>query len=276
MPALPETDRQHCLERGLHPGSIFFVAHRFMPAALQEPLLVLQALLAEIRGIPFAVTDPGVALAKLGWWQQELSAPNRDRSQHPVVRSGVASRLFDYTGAQALDAYLLAVGQLVHGEPLEDRESLHRISRDIGGAEVRMMASLERAEIGTHATEAVGGAMMLAQFLEQFPAQLSGGCWWLPMRDQARYSLSLCAVQADPRTKEASEVMRSLGADALGMVQIAGELLDQAGSAAGRVIPVQLAVLRRRLLRIRSRPLAFHRHGSMSEVWAAWRAATRR
>lgn len=276
MPALSEADRQHCLERGRSPGSIFFLAHRFMPAALQEPLLVLQALLSEIRGIPFAVTDPAVALAKLGWWQQELSGPNRDQSQHPVVRSGVASGLFDCTGGQVLDAYLLAVGQLVRGEPLEDRESLHQISRDIGGAEVRMMASLERAEIGTHATEAVGGAMLLAQFLERFPAQLSGGCWWLPMRDQARYSLSLSAVQADPRTKEASKAMRSLGADALSMAQVAGEMLDQAGSAAGRVIPVQLAVLRRRLLRIRSRPLAFDRRGSMSEVLAAWRAATRR
>jgi phytoene synthase len=276
MPALPETDRQHCLERGRRPGSIFFVTHRFMPAALQEPLLVLQALLAEIRGIPFAVTDPAVALAKLGWWQQELSGPNRVQSQHPVVRSGVTSGLFERTGAQVLDAYLLAVGQLVRGEPLEDRESLHQVSRDIGGAEVRMMASLERAEIGNHATEAVGGAMMLVNFLEQFPAQLSGGCWWLPMQDQARYSLSLSAVQADPCTKEASKVLRSLSADALSMLQLAGEKLDQAGSAAGRVIPVQLAVLRRRLLRIRSRPLAFQRRGSAGEVWAAWRAATRR
>lgn len=276
MPALPEADRQHCLERGRSPGSIFFVAHRFMPGALQELLLVLQALLAEIRGIPFAVTDPGVALAKLGWWQQELSDPIRDQSQHPVVRSGVASGLFDRTGAQILDAYLLAVGQLLRGEPLEDRESLHQISRDIGGAEVRMMAALEGVDIGRHATEAVGGAMMLLQFLEQFPAQLSGGCWWLPMRDQARYALSLSAVQADPCTKEASKVLRSLGADALSMVRDAGPILDQAGGAAGRVIPVQLAVLRRRLLRIRSRPLAFQRRSSLSEVWAAWRAATRR
>lgn len=276
MLALSDTDRQHCLERGRNPGSIFFVAHRFMPAALQEPLLVLQALLAEIRGIPFTVTDPAVALAKLGWWQQELSAPNRDQSQHPVVRSGVASGLLDCIGAQALDAYLLAVGQLVRGEPLEDRESLHRISRDIGSAEVRMMASLERAEIGTHTTEAIGGAMMLAQFLERFPAQLSGGCWWLPMRDQARYSLSLSAAQADPCTEEAGKALRSLAADALSMAHVAGEMLDQAGSAAGRVIPVQLAVLRRRLLRIRSRPLAFQRRSSVGEVWAAWRAATRR
>ncbi|HSM69304.1 MAG TPA: squalene/phytoene synthase family protein, partial [Xanthomonadales bacterium] len=143
MSALSETDRQHCLERGRRPGSIYFVTHRFMPAALQEPLLVLQALLTEIRGIPFAVTDPAVALAKLGWWQQELSGPDRDQSQHPVVRSGVTSGLFDCIGAQVLDAYLLAIGQLVRGEPLEDRESLHRISRDIGGADVRMMASLE-------------------------------------------------------------------------------------------------------------------------------------
>lgn len=276
MPVLSEADRRHCLERSQSPGSIFFVAHRFMPAALQEPLLALQALLAEIRGIPFAVTDPGVALAKLGWWQQELRSPNRDQSLHPVVRSGVATGLFDCTGAQVLEAYLLGVGQLVRGEPLEDRESLHQISRDIGGAEVRMMASLERAEIGTHATEAVGGAMMLVHFLERFPAQLSGGCWWLPMRDQARYSLSLSAVQADPCTKEAGRALRSLAADALCLVRDAGTMLDRAGSAAGRIIPVQLAVLRRRLLRIRSRPLAFQRRGSMSEVWAAWRAATRR
>jgi phytoene/squalene synthetase len=139
-----------------------------------------------------------------------------------------------------------------------------------------MMASLERVEIGRHATESIGGAMMLAQFLERFPAQLSGGCWWLPMRDQARYCLSLSAVQADAGSKEMTKVWRSLIADALSLVHVAGKMLDQAGSSAGRAIPVQLAVLRRRLLRMRSRPLALPRRGSMGEVWAAWRAATGR
>jgi len=276
MNGLSETQRQYFQQKGAIPGSVNFLTYRFAPKHVRDPLLVLQALVAEIVSIPLKVSEPEVALAKLGWWHSELDDRGWTHSQHPIVRAGREIGLFERLEFNTISRLLIATGAFASGEPIVDRATLHDRCCALGSAEARLIAALESAQITQMAISAIGTARVLVFFMERSALALPGGSWWLPLQDQARYGVSLAEVQAGHKGEGLAASMRSLGQDAMQHIGQAARELRHAGQAGSRVLPILLGVLGRRVQRLSSRPLGYDSRNTLAEVWSAWRAATRR
>ena len=71
---------------GLAPrGTAWYYATLPLPATQRDALLVLQAWWRAVRAIPYTVSDPGVAGAKLAWWQTQLA--DIEHAEHPLLRA---------------------------------------------------------------------------------------------------------------------------------------------------------------------------------------------
>ena len=114
-------------------GSAAYYGIRFAPAKLRDDLAALHGWRHEVRGILDRVSDPGVAAAKLGWWNEELDRIFRGRPGHPlgrrlapsIVRLGLPPEPFiDF--AQAVEA------ELAHRCPRDAVELTALAEQDLG------------------------------------------------------------------------------------------------------------------------------------------------
>ncbi len=133
MSGLSAKQRFACEEQVMARGSVFETVHRFLPAAEADQALALEALFSSIRGITAQASDPGVALAKLGWWQSELGRAATEGSQHPVVQSIRETGVLAAIQPDLIAAYIAGVAADIDDEPLSSLEALRgRLTASVG------------------------------------------------------------------------------------------------------------------------------------------------
>lgn len=276
MADLPETTQSYCLSRGARPDSVFFLTYRFAPRTQKDQVLSLQTLLVDLDSILWEVSEPAVALAKLGWWQNELQPSTRQHSPHPAIQAAHRSGLFRMTNETDLQRLIVTTGHLAQGEPMAERCDLLDQCRAVGGAEVQLLAAVDGTRMPRDGADALGAAMVLMRFAERINSALPGECWWVPMNDQARFGLAFADMrQADGEASRA-EYRRSLGEEIMGQLDLAHTHVQGNGRALGPVLAVLDAVLERRGRYLLKRPLGQWAKPFLGEVWTAWRAATGR
>lgn len=74
------------------PGSDAYYAQRYAPAPARPLLALIDALRGEIARVPVNCSNPEIALAKLGWWREEIARLNDGSPRHVLTRA-LASRL---------------------------------------------------------------------------------------------------------------------------------------------------------------------------------------
>ena len=76
-----------CID-GLAPrGTAWYYATFHLGAQPRHDLLVLQAWWRAVRDIPFSVSEPDVAAAKLAWWEAQVRQSGASHPDHPLLRA---------------------------------------------------------------------------------------------------------------------------------------------------------------------------------------------
>ena len=71
---------------GLAPrGTAWYYATLHQPIARRRNLLLLQAWWHAVRSIPYTVSEPSVAAAKLAWWEAQVRLCQGGRPDHPLL-----------------------------------------------------------------------------------------------------------------------------------------------------------------------------------------------
>ena len=71
---------------GLAPrGTAWYYATLNQPAARRRNLRLFQAWWRAVRSIPYTVSEPSVAAAKLAWWEAQVRLCQDDRPEHPLL-----------------------------------------------------------------------------------------------------------------------------------------------------------------------------------------------
>ncbi len=71
---------------GLAPrGTAWYYATLHQPIARRRNLLLLQAWWCAVRRIPYTVSEPSVAAAKLAWWEAQVRLCQDKRPDHPLL-----------------------------------------------------------------------------------------------------------------------------------------------------------------------------------------------
>ncbi|MCC7464285.1 MAG: hypothetical protein IT480_17720 [Gammaproteobacteria bacterium] len=126
------------------PGSIHFFVELYAPRACRAPLRALNALEAGVRASQRHGIDPGVARARLAWWQQEAERAAAGTPAHPL-----AAELLRGAGAAPLGAALLSWVLVTHAE-LDSACAAVELHRELAGhagaARFALMAVLLQAD----------------------------------------------------------------------------------------------------------------------------------
>ena len=81
------TPDAYCRERASASGSSFYYSFLFLPPQRRSAITALYAYCREIDDAVDEPSDPGVAAAKLDWWQAEIERMFAGDPQHPVTRA---------------------------------------------------------------------------------------------------------------------------------------------------------------------------------------------
>jgi phytoene synthase len=81
------TPAQYCAQKAAPRGSNLHYSLLFLPTDRREAITALHAFRRELADAVSEASDPGVAVARLHWWRNELSTALSGRPQHPVMKA---------------------------------------------------------------------------------------------------------------------------------------------------------------------------------------------
>ncbi len=81
------TPQQYVQDKAARSGSSFYYAFAFLPPPRRAAITAFYAFCREVDDVVDEVQDPGVAAAKLEWWQHEVAAAFAGRPSHPVTQA---------------------------------------------------------------------------------------------------------------------------------------------------------------------------------------------
>jgi len=81
------TPEQYVQQKAAASGSSFYYAFLFLPPPRRAAITAFYAFCREVDDVVDEVSDPGVARAKLAWWQAEVAQSFAGQPTHPVMRA---------------------------------------------------------------------------------------------------------------------------------------------------------------------------------------------
>lgn len=81
------TPEQYVQEKAARSGSSFYYAFLFLPPPRRAAITAFYAFCREVDDVVDEVQDPGVAQAKLAWWDTEVQRAFAGEPTHPVMRA---------------------------------------------------------------------------------------------------------------------------------------------------------------------------------------------
>ena len=192
----PEAALDYCRKRVLAPGSRLSMTLGFVPVTERTARIAFYALLADLADIAERVSEPTVAVAKLGWWQEELQRAGAGQPRHPTTRLLVRENVFQRLDAARLNALLLGVEKSHDLPALKDAADLHNHCRQLGGmaAELELDLAAVTASDQHLAARSVGSGQYLTRLLLDLARDTAAGRWWLPRELQAEFAVDRDAI----------------------------------------------------------------------------------
>ncbi len=272
---------RYCIERAAPPGSSLHYALRGLAPRARRALLAVHALRREVEAVPLECRDPGVALAKLGWWREELSTLAGGEPRHPVTRAlARAARDFPLP-REPLGGMVETVADLVRGGPPGDTAALERHCARTGGAAGLVGAQILgwREPATLDAALACGTAMALVEHLQDVGAEARAGRALLPRALMERHGIRAVDLARTPAPEGVRAALAELGALAEGAWRGALARLPERDRPAqrphwvlGALHLALLAEMARDGWRLSERRVALT---PVRKLWIAWRATRR-
>ncbi len=165
----------------------FVLLSRFL-GKYRQPLSAVFALWTELQLIPIEVSDTEVALAKLGWWQQEWDRWQNGRARHPITQLLPPASDISLTGS------LMVIAELVQQSPIESERDLAtliaRWAKPFAQLESAVAAQPLNAESDWH-------SLTRLRLAEALPAWLAKERAPLPLDWQAELQLGTAELAGD-------------------------------------------------------------------------------
>ena len=269
----PENERVACLELALLPGSVFEAVFRFLPGGLASRALASEALFRSVMDVPRLSSDPGVAVAKLSWWQTALPRALEEGSQHPVISAALRLGVLQSMKMTEWSAFVMQVSKRIEEDPVSSADEWLQRFESIEGK--RLLLEDGGADEGVRRwLQAVGSATGLLD-------QLSRLC--LPGNAVTAVPLDLVARHqlggSEPAARNSA--LAELAQAGVASIQAVPrpETSALAGQSVGAIADITGAVVEKRLAWLAAQAAETQPPApptaSLGEVWQTWKAARR-
>jgi hypothetical protein len=227
------------------------------PALARRRFEAWGALLHELREAVFELPDAGVAMAKRGWWAEELQAIANGRARHPLgeaLASLEAAKTAPWTG---LGLALMGGGDVRAADTAQAIGALQALAQ----ATLAVENTLFQAQDDEGAAARALAAHWLLQRLPRGLAEEDGAR--VPMHLLARHGLTAAQLPTAP-----DALLRDWGAELLASLPPSAKNAAFLRRARLRFDRARLQVLARR-----GGQGGFDDTGALSTLWRAWQAA---
>ena len=185
------TPQEYVQQKAVASGSSFYYAFLFLPKPRREAITAFYAFCREIDDVVDDMTDPGVAAAKLAWWQTEVAQSFAGQPTHPVTKA-----LMPKTGDYKIEArHLLAI---IEGCRMDleqtrylDFTTLQRYCHLVAGVVGEVAANIfgqTRAETSAYAHK-LGLALQLTNIIRDVGEDALRGRIYLPVNELQQFDV---------------------------------------------------------------------------------------
>lgn len=183
--------QQYVQHKAAASGSSFYYAFMFLPPERRAGITAFYAFCREVDDVVDEVSDPGVAAAKLAWWQQEVAQAYAGRASHPVMQALMPlAPAFDIR-AEHLDEVIVGCRMDLEQTRYLDYATLQRYCHRVAGVVGEVAASIFGR---THAdtlryAHRLGLAMQLTNIIRDVGDDARRGRVYLPLEDLQRFDV---------------------------------------------------------------------------------------
>jgi len=204
------TPDEYCQQKAAQSGSSFYYSFMFLPPERRRAITALYTFCREVDDVVDEVSDPGVALAKLAWWRQEIAAVYGGEPQHPVTKAlqpVVASFALPEAHFQTIiDGMTMDLENSRYLDFADLERYCHRVAGVVGLMSAEIFGRT-RPETLQFARD-LGIAFQLTNIIRDVGEDARRGRIYLPQDELARHGVTSSALLAREGGPEFRELMR--------------------------------------------------------------------
>lgn len=272
------TPEEYCRDKTRGSGSSFFYAFLFLPEEQRRAMLALYAFCREVDDIADEVSDAQVALAKLGFWRDELQRAFQGKPRHPVGKELNWARerfpLDEELFIEILDGMLMDIQH----QPMLKASDLslytYRVAGAVGLLSIEIFGYRNRNS--RKFATSLGDALQLTNILRDVAEDARLGRIYLPQEDRIRHRVSDQAIKDGDFSEALPALLQEYADKAEAAYRQALDLLPDEDRESLRPSLLMAAIYHAYLTRLRKAGFDVWRHPvrllPITKIWIAWRA----
>ena len=271
------TPEQYVQQKAAASGSSFYYAFLFLPKQRRAAITAFYAFCREIDDVVDEVNDPGVAQAKLAWWQAEVARACAGQPGHPVTQA-----LMPHAAAYGIEArHLLAVIEGCQMDLQQTRYAdypalqryCHLVAGVVGEVAARIFGQTE-AQTTAYA-HSLGQALQLTNIIRDVGEDALRGRIYLPVDELQKFGVPAQDILQRRYSDNFRALMHFQAERAHGLYEQALALLPEADRRAQKP-GLMMASIYRTLLREIERDdfQVLHQRIALTplrKLWLAWK-----
>jgi len=181
----------YCEDKTRGAGSSFFYAFIFLPEQKRRAMMALYAFCREVDDIADEISDEGVALHKLDFWQEEIGRVFKGQPRHPVGRElDWARQHFAFSEelfVEIIDGMRMDVTHRPIVSPADLSLYCYRVAGVVGLLSIEVFGHTNRhaSDFAVH----LGKALQLTNILRDLKEDADRGRIYLPQQDRLQHKV---------------------------------------------------------------------------------------
>ena len=271
------TPEQYVQQKAAASGSSFYYAFLFLPKERRAAITAFYAFCREIDDVVDEMVDPGVAQAKLAWWQSEVTKAFAGQPSHPVMKA-----LMPLAAAYQVEArHLQAVIEGCQMDLAQNRyldfpglkRYCHLVAGIVGEVAARIFGQTDEAT--TAYAHKLGLAFQLTNIIRDVGEDALRGRIYLPVNELQQFDVKAHEILKRQYSDRFSALMQFQTQRALALYEEALSLLPAADRRAQKP-GLMMASIYRTLLReiALDNYQVLHQRVSLTPLrkfWLAWK-----
>jgi len=274
--ATPATAQQIAAQK-LATGSSFYYAFLFLPAPQREAITAFYAFCREVDDVVDEATDPGVAAAKLAWWQSEVHQSFAGQPSHPLMKALMpAAQRYGIQAAQLL-AVIEGCQMDLQQTRYLDYPGLQRYCHLVAGVVGEVAAQIfgqTRPETTQYA-HTLGQALQLTNIIRDVGEDARRGRIYLPVNELQQFGVTAADILQGRYSDRFTALMRFQAERARGLYAQALAALPAADRRAQKPGLMMASIYRALLAEIEHEGFAvLHQRIALTPLrkfWLAWK-----
>ena len=204
------TPEQYAQEKAAASGSSFYYAFLFLPKERRAAITAFYAFCREVDDVVDEVSDPGVAQAKLAWWQDEVAKSFAGQPSHPVMQA-LMPHVPDHGLRQdQLQAVIEGCQMVLEQARYADFRSLqrycHLVAGVVGEVAARIFGQTDAAT--TQYAHKLGLAFQLTNIIRDVGEDALRGRIYLPVSELQQFEVTAQEITQRQYSERFTQLMR--------------------------------------------------------------------